>query len=134
MNTITLLGATGSIGQSTLSILAAHPDKYRLFAVGAHSNVQAMFELCWHWEPTFAVMANLQAAEKLALKVREAGLSTEVLAGEEGLVHVSEHLDCHTVVAAVVGAAGLVPAIAAARAGKRICLANKEAFSDVRDS
>lgn len=128
MQNITLLGATGSIGQSTLSILKAHPDKYSLFAVAANSNVKAIFELCQQWEPKYAVLANVQAAEQLAQKVREEGLATEVLVGEEGLVSVSQHPDCHTVVAAIVGAAGLLPAIAAARAGKRICLANKEAL------
>ena len=128
MHTITLLGATGSIGQSTLSILSAHRNQYQLFAVAAYSNVQGMFETCQAWAPRFAVMTNPQAAEELALKLAKATISTEVLMGEAGLVQISQHPDCQTVVAAMVGAAGLVPTIAAAYAGKRICLANKEAL------
>lgn len=128
MQKITLLGATGSIGKNTLSILALHPDRYSLFAITANSDVQSLFDLCQQWHPKFAVLAEYRAAEQLEAKIREWGLSTTVLAGEEGLVRVSSHPECDTVVAAVVGAAGLIPTLAAARAGKRICLANKEAL------
>ncbi len=128
MQNITLLGATGSIGQSTCSILSAHRDDYRLYAIAAYSNVQKMFELCQQWEPQFAVMTDLDSAEALSLKIRTAGLPTEVLGGEEGLVKICQDTEVQIVVAAMVGAAGLVPAIAAAKAGKRICLANKEAL------
>jgi 1-deoxy-D-xylulose-5-phosphate reductoisomerase len=128
MQNITLLGATGSIGGSTLNILARHTDKYQLFAVSAHTDVQALLAICREWQPRFAVMVEEQAAEELAALVRQVGLDTQVLAGEAGLVSIAEHADCHTVVAAVVGAAGLLPTLAAARAGKRLCLANKEAL------
>lgn len=126
MQNITLLGATGSIGTSTLDILSNHTDKYKLFAVCANSDVEGLFKICRDWGPRFAVMADVASAEQLQSKVRAAGLATEVLGGEEGLVKVSEHTEVDCVVAAVVGAAGLVPTIAAARAGKRLCLANKE--------
>lgn len=126
MQKITLLGATGSIGTSTLDILSSHIDKYQLFSACANSDVEGLLKICLAWEPRFAVMASVEAAERLQNKVRAAGLSTEVLAGEDGLVMVSEHPEVDIVVAAVVGAAGLVPTIAAARAGKRLCLANKE--------
>ncbi len=126
MQKITLLGATGSIGTSTLDIISNHIDKYQLFAACANSDVEGLFKICLDWEPRFAVMADIVAAEQLLSKVKAAGFSTEVLGGEEGLVKVSEHPDVDCVVAAVVGAAGLVPTIAAARAGKRLCLANKE--------
>lgn len=126
MQNITLLGATGSIGKSTLDILSNHIDKYSLFSVCSNSDVEGLFKICVEWEPRFAVMADVAATEQLQSKVRAAGLATEVLGGEEGLVKVSEHPEVDCVVAAVVGAAGLVPTIAAARAGKRLCLANKE--------
>lgn len=126
MQKITLLGATGSIGTSTLDIISNHSDKYQLFAACANSDVEGLFKICLEWEPSFAVMADVVAAEQLHSKVRAAGLPTEVLGGETGLVRVSEHPEVDCVVAAVVGAAGLVPTIAAARAGKRLCLANKE--------
>jgi 1-deoxy-D-xylulose-5-phosphate reductoisomerase len=128
MQNITILGATGSIGGSTLNILARHPDKYKLFAVSAHTDVQALLAICREWQPPFAVMVEERAAEELAALVQQAGLATQVLAGEAGLVSIAAHPDCHTVVAAVVGAAGLLPTLAAARAGKRLCLANKEAL------
>ncbi len=126
MQKITLLGATGSIGTSTLDILSNHIDKYQLFSACANADVEGLLKICLAWEPRYAVMANVEAAERLQSKVRAAGLSTEVLAGEDGLVMVSEHPEVDIVVAAIVGAAGLVPTIAAARAGKRLCLANKE--------
>lgn len=126
MQQITLLGATGSIGSSTLDILSKHTDKYQLFSACANSDVEGLFKICHQWKPRFAVMADVAAADTLQNKVRAAGLATEVLAGEDGLVKVSEHSEVDIVVAAVVGAAGLVPTIAAARAGKRLCLANKE--------
>lgn len=118
MQSITILGATGSIGGSTLNILARHPDKYKLFAVSAHTDVQALLAICREWQPQFAVMVEERAAEELATLIQQAGLDTQVLAGEAGLVSIAEHPDCHTVVAAVVGAAGLLPTLAAARAGK----------------
>jgi 1-deoxy-D-xylulose-5-phosphate reductoisomerase len=85
MQNITLLGATGSIGSSTLDILSNHIDKYRLFAACAHSSVEGLLAICRQWEPRFAVMADERAAERLSVKIRQAGLATQVLAGEAGL-------------------------------------------------
>ncbi len=128
MQKITLLGATGSIGKSTLAILSQHTDQYQLFAVSANTDVEALLTICRQWQPSYAVMADAHSAEQLAMKLHQHRLSTQVLSGEEGLVSISAHPECNTVVAAVVGAAGLLPAMAAAHAGKKICLANKEAL------
>lgn len=128
MQNITILGATGSIGASTLDILARHTDQYTLFAACAHSSVAKLWSICQQFQPRFAVMADENSAEQLRQKINEAGLPIEVLSGEAGLVTVSEHTTTDCVVAAIVGAAGLLPTIAAARAGKRILLANKESL------
>nr|MDQ2994786.1 1-deoxy-D-xylulose-5-phosphate reductoisomerase [Pseudomonadota bacterium] len=126
MRTITLLGATGSIGENTLSVLTQNIDKYRIFAMSAHRNVAAMAALCQAWHPRFAVMADETAAQQLHEKLQSTGLSTVVLAGESGLIEISQHSECDIVVAGIVGAAGLAPTLAAAKSGKRILLANKE--------
>ena len=128
MQRITLLGSTGSIGLSTLDVLARHPDRYRVYALTANHNVERLCEQCLAWRPAFAVMADADSAERLRARLRTEGLDTQVLSGVEGLQQVAgaEEVDC--VVAAIVGAAGLVPTLAAARAGKRILLANKEAL------
>lgn len=123
---ITLLGATGSIGDNTLDVISQHLDHYRIFALTAHRNVEKMFTLCRHWRPQIAVMADESAAQQLSDLVQEAGLLIEVLSGEAGLIAVSAHNDVNTVVTGIVGAAGLAPTLAAAESGKRILLANKE--------
>ena len=128
MQAITLLGSTGSIGESTLSVLSQHPDKYRVHALTANRSVDKLFEQCLIFEPEVAVMLDQDAAEKLASMLTKAGLSTTVLTGCKALEDVASNQKVDYVVAAIVGAAGLLPTIAAARAGKHILLANKEAL------
>jgi len=123
---VTILGATGSIGQSTLDIVARHPDLYALYALTANDNHQKMQALCRQFEPAFVVMRDADSAQLLAAAITD--LSTEVLSGEAGLTQVAEAVEVDVVVAAIVGAVGLIPTLAAVRAGKRILLANKEAL------
>ena len=125
---VTVLGATGSIGVSTLDVLARHRDRYRVFALAAHTEVDRLAEQCRAHRPRFAVMADAGAAERLRIRLREVDSDVEVLAGVEGLAQVASHPDTDYVMAAIVGAAGLVPTLAAVRAGKRVLLANKEAL------
>lgn len=125
---VTVLGATGSIGVSTLDVLAHHRDRYRVIALAAHTEVDRLFEQCRAHRPRFVVMADVGAAERLRARLREIDSDVEVLAGVEGLTHVAAHADTDYVMAAIVGAAGLVPTLAAVRAGKRVLLANKEAL------
>ena len=128
MQAVTLLGSTGSIGVSTLDVLSQHPDKYRVYALTANRSVELMFKQCQSFNPHFAVMLDEDAAYQLADKVKSAGLNTEVLSGLDALSMVAESKDTDYVVAAIVGAAGLMPTLAAAMAGKHIMLANKEAL------
>lgn len=128
MQAVTLLGSTGSIGVSTLDVLSQHPDKYRVYALTANRSVELMFKQCQSFNPDFAVMLDDDAAYQLADKVKSAGLNTEVISGLDALSMVAESSDTDYVVAAIVGAAGLMPTLAAARAGKHIMLANKEAL------
>jgi 1-deoxy-D-xylulose-5-phosphate reductoisomerase len=123
---LTILGATGSIGQSTLDIVARHPDLYAIYALTANSNYQKMQQLCRQFEPPFVVMRDADSAEHLAQAIVD--LPTEVLTGEAGLAEVAAADKVDVVVAAIVGAVGLMPTLAAVRAGKRILLANKEAL------
>jgi len=123
---ITILGATGSIGQSTLDILAMHPERYRLFAVTANDSLEKMEALCRRFVPVYAVMSDADSAQRLQQAI--ADLPTEVLAGEAGLRGVAAHEEVDIVVAAIVGAVGLMPTLAAVRAGKRVLLANKESL------
>lgn len=125
---VTILGATGSIGQSTLDVVARHPDRYGVFALTSHQRVDALGDLCLRFHPRFAVVASGADATRLAARLREAGCATEVLHGREALVAVAAHADVDVVMAAIVGAAGLLPTLAAAEAGKRVLLANKEAL------
>jgi len=125
---ITVLGATGSIGMSTLDVIARHPDRFCAFALTAHVQADRLFELAMRFKPRYVVLGEAHAADELKLRLRAAGASTEVLFGESGLVEVAAHSETDAVMAAIVGAAGLVPTLAAARAGKRILLANKEAL------
>jgi 1-deoxy-D-xylulose-5-phosphate reductoisomerase len=128
MQTITLLGATGSIGLSTLDVIARHPDRYRLYALTAHSKVELLAEQCLRFRPKLAVVGSAEAAARLAHLLQPHHLATEVLYGEDALCAVASAPDCTTVMAAIVGAAGLAPTLAAAHAGKKILLANKEAL------
>ena len=125
---ITVLGSTGSIGQSTLEVLALHPQRFRVVALCAQRNHQRLLEQCMQFRPEFAVLADRTAAETLRLALRQAGLDTVVLAGKTALVEMACHPDVQVVMAAIVGAAGLPPTLAAAQAGKRVLLANKEAL------
>lgn len=128
MKGITVLGATGSIGVSTLDVLARHPQRYRVVALTANSHVERLLEQCLEHRPAYAVMVDEAAAERLAAALRLAGAATEVLSGAEGLEQVASLQEVDYVMAAIVGAAGLPPTLAAARHGKRILLANKEAL------
>ncbi|WP_203141775.1 1-deoxy-D-xylulose-5-phosphate reductoisomerase [Marinobacter mangrovi] len=127
MRHVTVLGATGSIGLSTLDVIARHPDRFRVFALTACRQVDSMLELCRRYRPRYAVMADPEAAVRLQQQV-PAAWQVEVLSGPEGLVAVADADDSDTVMAAIVGAAGLEPTLAAVRAGKRVLLANKEAL------
>ncbi len=126
MQTVTILGSTGTIGKQTLDVMAQHPSQYQVFALTAHQNAQALFEQCLVYQPRFAVMFDAQAASQLKALLTEANSKTEVLSGSEGLIEVSQHTDVDIVMAAIVGSAGLLPALAAAKTGKKILLANKE--------
>ena len=123
---VTILGATGTIGIQTLDVIARHPDQFSVFALTANHNLESLFEQCQQFKPVYAVMLDEASAEMLRLKLKQAGSDTEVLSGVHALEHVSSHPQTNIVMAAIVGAAGLIPAIAAAKAGKRILLANKE--------
>ena len=125
---LTILGATGSIGASTLDVVARHADRFRVTALAAHSQVERMFEHCVRFAPRYAVMVDARSADLLERRVRAAGLATQVLAGARALQTVATLPEIDTVMAAIVGAAGLEPSLAAARAGKRVLLANKEAL------
>ena len=128
MSRITILGCTGSIGESTLDVIARHPDRFQVHALVARSSVDRVFEQCVRFRPRMAVLTSVEAAHELALRVREAGLPIDVLAGPDAAVDAACASEVDTVVAAIVGAAGLPAALGAARAGKRILLANKEAL------
>jgi len=128
VRTLTILGATGSIGLSTLDVVARHPGRYRVFALSAHRQVDALVALCLRHRPACAVLGDASAAAAARAQLVAAGCETEVLWGEAALAGVAAHPQVDTVMAAIVGAAGLRPAVAAARAGKRILLANKESL------
>ena len=123
-----ILGATGSIGTSTLDVVALHPERFEVFALSAHSRVPEFLAQCLHWKPRFAAMSDASAAARLRSALREAGSATEVLDGPRALVELAAHPEVDAVMAAIVGAAGLPACMAAARAGKRLLLANKEAL------
>jgi 1-deoxy-D-xylulose-5-phosphate reductoisomerase len=125
---ITVLGATGSIGLNTLDVIARHPDKYAVFALTANSKVDELATLCLAHKPQYAVIGSVNAAQQLKDKLTVLNVDTEVLCGDDGLCHVASHSAVDSVMAAIVGAAGLNPTLAAARAGKKVLLANKEAL------
>jgi 1-deoxy-D-xylulose-5-phosphate reductoisomerase len=125
---VAVLGATGSIGASTLDVVARHPDRFQVFALSAATRVDELLQHCLRFTPAFAVMASETAARELAGRLRPAGLRTRVLWGQAGLDEVASHEQVDLVMAAIVGAAGLSSCLAAAHAGKRLLLANKEAL------
>jgi 1-deoxy-D-xylulose-5-phosphate reductoisomerase len=125
---ITVLGATGSIGLSTLDVIARHPQRYRVFALSGFSRLAELEALCMIYRPRFAVAQDARAARQLQGGLHAAGLATQVLFGEQGLCEVAAHPEVDTVMAAIVGAAGLKPTLAAVEAGKKVLLANKEAL------
>jgi len=125
---LTVLGSTGSIGVNTLDVVARHPDRFEVFALSAASRVDLMLEQCRQFSPQFAVMAQPQAAQELSDKLAQAGLATRVLASADALERIASDERVQVVMAAIVGAAGLPACLAAARAGKRLLLANKEAL------
>jgi 1-deoxy-D-xylulose-5-phosphate reductoisomerase len=125
---IAVLGSTGSIGASTLDVIARHPDRFEVFALSAASQVDLMLRQCLQFRPAMAVMAREDAGRALAARIEASGLATRVLWGPEALDTVAGHPEVDAVMAAIVGAAGLSSCIAAARAGKKLLLANKEAL------
>ena len=128
MQLVTILGSTGSIGTSTLDVLARHPERYKVFALTAATQVELLLAQCQQFSPRFAVMTSADHAQQLERRVRELGLAVEVLAGPQALCDVSTDPAVDAVMGAIVGAAGLAPCLAAARAGKKLMLANKEAL------
>jgi len=125
---IAVLGSTGSIGANTLDVVRRHPDRFEVFALTASTQVDKMFEQCVAHRPRVAVMANETAGRELAHRIRERDLRIEVLAGPKAIADIAAHPDVDIVMAAIVGAAGLAACLAAAKTGKRLLLANKEAL------
>ena len=123
---LVILGSTGSIGASTLDVVARHPERYQIVALTAYRQDDVLFEQCVRFNPRYAVLLDEAAAARLAQRIAAAGLDIEVLSGVESLQRVASLAEVDTVMAAIVGAAGLLPTLAAARAGKKILLANKE--------
>ena len=125
---VCILGATGSIGQSTLKILQQHPQEYSVFAVTAHSRIVELVDICKQYRPKIAVVPHNHVDELHQQFLQHELADIEILSGEAGLIAVSEHPETDVVMAAIVGAAGLLPTLAAVKAGKRVLLANKEAL------
>jgi 1-deoxy-D-xylulose-5-phosphate reductoisomerase len=125
---VTVLGATGSIGVSTLDVLARHPDRYSVFALTADRKWQVLATQCLEHNPRYAVINDEVGARALVDELRKQGCKTEVLQGEQALAEVASHADVDVVMAAIVGAAGLLPTLAAVKTGKKVLLANKEAL------
>ncbi len=128
MQKVTILGASGSIGVSTLDVLSRHGDRFEVFALTAASSGEKLFEQCCRFKPRYAVLIDPAEAEKLQARLSEMAVATEVLFGEESLAHVASHPEVDVVMAAIVGAAGLKPTMAAVEAGKKVLLANKESL------
>lgn len=125
---VCILGVTGSIGQSTLKILNQHPDKYSVFAVSAHSRIPELVDICKQFQPKVVVVPKQKVDELVALFAKKELQNIAILTDQEGLVSIASHPDVDVVMAAIVGAAGLLPTLAAVKAGKRVLLANKEAL------
>ena len=128
MQQITILGSTGSVGVSTLDVIARHPDRYSVYALTAQSKVEELAQQCARFKPQVAVVGSAEAAAKLQLLLDAQGSHTQVEYGEAALCAVASAPECDSVMAAIVGGAGLAPTLAAARSGKRVLLANKEAL------
>lgn len=128
MKGVSILGSTGTIGVNTLDVVSRHPDKYKIIALTANVDVDRLYEQCIKHHPLYAAMMNDDAASQLEQKLRHSGLDIKILSGMSGLETVASMPQTDYVMAAIVGSAGLLPALAAARAGKRILLANKEAL------
>ncbi|MDH3970597.1 MAG: 1-deoxy-D-xylulose-5-phosphate reductoisomerase [Gammaproteobacteria bacterium] len=125
---VCLLGSTGSIGLSTLDVIARHPRRFRVIALTANSSVDKLVAQCVQFQPQYAVMADADAANQLAVLLKQSAPDVQVLSGTDGLLTVAGHEAVDFVMAAIVGAAGLLPSLEAARTGKRVMLANKEAL------
>ena len=125
---ISVLGSTGSIGISTLDVIAQHPERYCAVGLAANTDVEGLFQQCERFQPTVVAMADQASAAELAKRLASIGSSIEVLAGEAGVIAIAELTNAEMVMAAIVGAAGLTPTLAAVRKGKRILLANKESL------
>lgn len=128
MRGVAILGSTGSIGVSTLDVIARNPERYRVVALSANTDVEGMLAQCRRFRPELAAMADEASAGELRRQLTDAGIPTEVMAGPEGLEAVATHPDASDLMAAIVGAAGVLPTLAAVRLGRRILLANKEAL------
>lgn len=128
MQSVTILGSTGSIGQSTLDVIALHPDRFRVEALTAHKNIGLLYRQCLQFNPRFAVISDAVLAEQLKTKLSEAKCNTEVLHGIDAISQLAGDSGSTIVVAGIVGAAGLLPTLSAIKAGKRILLANKESL------
>lgn len=128
MQNITILGSTGSIGVSTLDVIRRHPQRYRVHALCAHTQIERLFEQCMEFRPVYAVLGNAALAGQLAQRLEAAGCNTTVEHGADALVRMAALPEVDAVMAAIVGAAGLMPALSAAQAGKKVLLANKEAL------
>jgi 1-deoxy-D-xylulose-5-phosphate reductoisomerase len=125
---VAVLGSTGSVGVNTLDVIGRHRDRFEVFALSAATQVDLMLQQCAHFKPSFAVMAGEGPGRELAYRMKASGLATEVLWGQGALEGIASHESVDAVMAAIVGAAGLASCLAAARAGKRLLLANKEAL------
>jgi 1-deoxy-D-xylulose-5-phosphate reductoisomerase len=125
---LVILGATGSVGVSTLDVVSRHPERFEVFALTAHNRLAELEAQCLQWRPRFAALGDAALANELQRRLRTAGSATQVLCGEQALCDLAAHPEATTVMAAIVGAAGLAPCLAAAQAGKRLLLANKEAL------
>jgi 1-deoxy-D-xylulose-5-phosphate reductoisomerase len=125
---VTVLGSTGSVGKNTLDVIARHPERFEVFALSAHTNVDEMLAQCMQFKPQVAVMTDAVAAHLLGQKFKEKGLNTHLNIAQAAIESIASDSQVDIVMAAIVGAAGLSPSLAAARAGKRLLLANKEAL------
>lgn len=128
MKRVTILGSTGSIGSSTLEVLSLHPQRFEIFALGAHQRDDLLLTQCVRFKPRYAVLSDATAAHRLQLALRTHGIATEVLQGEAAQIAIAAAPETDIVMASIVGAAGLPSGLAAARAGKRVLLANKESL------
>lgn len=128
MQSITILGSTGSIGQSTLDVIARHPDRFRVEALTAHKNSSLLFRQCQQFKPKYAAIFDETAAQQLKIKLRESKINTEILLGADAIAQLAGDSGSTIVMAAIAGSAGLLPTLSAIQAGKRVLLANKESL------